>query len=43
MLGWLEDAVLLLLVVLAFPLAIVIIGAPLAFVSRLLIEMSRRW
>ena len=43
MLGWLEDGVLLLLVVLAFPLAIAIIGAPLAIVLRLLIEIGRKY
>ena len=38
----LEDAVLLLLVVLLFPLIILVIGAPIAFVLRVLIEIARR-
>lgn len=42
-LGWLEDAVLLLLVTLAFPLAILAVGAPIALAVRLLIEIGRRW
>ena len=43
MLGWLEDAGLLLLLALAFPLVILIVGAPVALVVRLLIEIGRRW
>jgi hypothetical protein len=43
MLGWLEDAGLLLLVALAFPLAVLAVGAPVALVVRLLIEFGRRW
>ncbi len=41
MLGWLEDAVLLLLVVLALPLAILVVGAPIAVVVQLVIEIGR--
>jgi hypothetical protein len=37
MLGWLEDAGLLLLLALGFPLVILIVGAPVALVVRLLI------
>jgi hypothetical protein len=43
MLGWLQEAVLLLLVVLAIPVAILLVGAPLAVVVQLLIEIARRW
>jgi hypothetical protein len=43
MLGWLEDAGLLLLLTLAFPLVALIAGAPVALVVRLLIEIGRRW
>jgi len=43
MLGRLEDAGLLLLLTLAFPLVILIVGAPVALVVRLLIEIGRRW
>jgi hypothetical protein len=42
-LGWLEDAGLLLLLALAFPLVVLIVGAPVALVVRLLIEIGRRW
>jgi hypothetical protein len=42
MMGWLEDAGLLLLLVLAFPVVILIAGAPVALVVRLLIEIGRR-
>jgi hypothetical protein len=41
--GWLEDAGVLLLVVLAFPLVVLVVGTPVALVVRLLIEFSRRW
>lgn len=41
--GWLEDAGLLLLVVIAFPLMILILGTPIAFLVRLLTEIGRRW
>jgi len=43
MLGWLEDAGLLLLVVLMFPVVILMVGAPVALVIRLLIQIARRW
>ena len=43
MLGWLEDAGLLLLLTLAFPLVVLIVGAPVALVVRLLVEFGRRW
>ena len=43
MLGWLEDAVLLLLLALAFPLVILVVGTPVALAVRLLIEIGRRW
>jgi len=42
-LGWLEDAGLLLLVVFAFPLVILVVGAPVALFVRLLLEIARRW
>jgi hypothetical protein len=41
--GWLEDAGLLLLLALAFPLAILAVGAPVALAVRVLIEIGRRW
>jgi hypothetical protein len=41
-LGWLEDAGLVLLLALAFPLVILVVGAPVALVVRLLIEIGRR-
>jgi hypothetical protein len=43
MAGWLEDAGLLLVLTLAFPLVILVVGAPVALVVRLLIEIGRRW
>ena len=43
MLGWLVDAGVLLLLVLAVPLVILVVGTPVALVVRLLIEISRRW
>ena len=43
MLGWLVDAGVLLLFVLAFPLVVLVVGTPVALVVRLLIEISRRW
>jgi hypothetical protein len=43
MLGWLEDGVLLLVLGLAFPLAILVVGTPIALAVRLLIEIGRRW
>jgi hypothetical protein len=42
-LGRLEDAVLLLLLVLAFPLIILGVGAPVALVVRLVLDIARRW
>ena len=41
--GWLEDAGLLLLVVIAFPLMVLIVGTPIALLLRLLTEIGRRW
>ena len=41
MLGWLEDAGMLLLLVLAFPLVVLVVGTPVALVVRLLIQI--RW
>ena len=41
--GWLADAGLLLLVVIAFPLMILIVGTPIALLVRLLTEIGRRW
>ena len=38
----LNDAVLLVLIVLLFPLIILLIGAPIAFVVRVLIEIAHR-
>jgi hypothetical protein len=43
LLGWLDDAVLLLVLGLAFPLAILAVGTPIALAVRLLIEIGRRW
>ena len=42
-LGWLDDAGVLLLVVLAFPLVVLAVGTPVALIVRLLIEISNRW
>ena len=42
-LGWLEDAGLSLLLVFAFPLVALAVGAPVALVVRLVIEIGRRW
>lgn len=39
----LEDVGLLLLVVIAFPLVILVVGTPIALILRLLIEIGRRW
>jgi hypothetical protein len=41
--GRLEDAGLLLLLVLLFPFVVLVIGAPVGFFVRLLIEMAHRW
>ena len=43
MLGWLVDAGVLLLFVLAFPVVVLVVGTPVALVVRLVIECSRRW
>jgi len=42
-LGLIDDAVCLLLVVLAFPLVILLIGTPVALLVRLLIELGQRF
>jgi hypothetical protein len=42
MLGWLEDAGLVLLIPFALGLAILIVGAPLALIVWL-VEIGRRW
>jgi len=42
MLGWLEDAGLLVVLALAFPLVILVVGTPVVFVVRLLLEIARR-
>jgi hypothetical protein len=42
MLGWVEDAGLLMLLALAFPVVILIVGTPVAFVLWLLLEIARR-
>ena len=41
-LGKLEDAALVLLLTLAFPLAILVAGTPVALFGRLLLELARR-
>jgi hypothetical protein len=41
--GSVEDAGLSLLLVLAIPLVVLVVGAPVALVVRLLIEIGRRW
>jgi hypothetical protein len=41
-LGFLDDAVLLLLVVLLFPLGILLVGTPVALLVRVLIQIARR-
>ena len=43
MLGWLGDTALLLVLALAFPLAILVVGTPIALAVRLLIALGRRW
>jgi len=40
--GLLEDAVLLLLVILLIPLAILLVGSPVALLVRLLVEIAQR-
>jgi hypothetical protein len=42
-LGWLEDASLLLLLAFMFPVVILVLGMPVALFVRLLIEIARRW
>jgi hypothetical protein len=42
-LGWLEDAGLSVLLVLALPLVILAVGAPVALVVWLVTEIGRRW
>ena len=41
-LGFLDDAMLLLLVILLFPLIILLIGTPVALLARLLMEIAQR-
>jgi len=38
-----SDVVLVLLIVLAFRLAVLIVGAPVALLARLVFEVVRRW
>lgn len=40
--GLLEDAVMLLLLILLFPLAILLVGMPVALLVRLLLEIAQR-
>ena len=42
-LGRLDDAVMLLVIVLLFPVAIVLAGAPIALLVRLLAEIAERF
>ena len=42
-LGWLGDVAGLLLIGLAIPVAILIVGLPVVLVVRLLIELAGRW
>lgn len=42
LLGLLDDVVMLLLVIWLFPLAILLVGAPVALLVRLLIEITKR-
>jgi hypothetical protein len=42
-LGFLSEAVLLLLLVVSFPLAILLVGTPVALFVRLLLEIAQRW
>jgi hypothetical protein len=42
-LGLLNEAVLLLLLVFLFPLVILLIGSPVALFVRLLVEIAQRW
>lgn len=41
--GGLEDAILLLLVVYLFPVAILVVGTPIALLARLALEIASRW
>ncbi len=41
--GHLDDAMLLVVVVLLFPLIILVVGAPIALMVRALIEIARRF
>jgi hypothetical protein len=43
MLGWLEDAALLLLFAYALPLVILVLGAPAGFLVRLVLAIASRW
>ena len=42
LLGWLEDAGLVVLITLAIPLAILIVGTPVALFLRLLLAIAHR-
>ena len=39
--GWIEDAILLLVLAFAFPVAILILGTPIALGVRLVLEIAR--
>lgn len=42
-LGWLGDVAGLLLIGLAIPVAILVVGMPVALLVRLLVELAARW
>jgi hypothetical protein len=41
--GLVEDAALMLLLVLLAPIAIIVVGGPIALCVRLVVEIARRW
>jgi hypothetical protein len=41
--GLVEDAALALLLVFLAPIAIIVVGAPIALCVRLVVEIARRW